>query len=720
MRTAATLLLSLACAYPGYSQIPAYRPAEGISFFRQGRELPYALCGGLEAPQFSMMDFNGDGLPGLLVFDRVGAKALPFVAVAGPEGIRYAYTPAYEAALPPLNQMAMVVDLNCDGLPDLLTTEELSSAADVALKVYLRQPTADGSLSFRPERLRLYNSQDDTLVRIHAFDLPAISDIDGDGLPDLLYIPQGGAQIQYYQNISLEAGSCDSLAFVLQDDCWGEATYTLNGDFELGSCEPGRGLTPGQGCAGSAMLAFDEDGDGDGDLLFSGLYGFHIQLLANGGDAQSAQLSSSSTDWLYGGEPLLEFPAPFLLSLDGEGSTSLAVATNRINGAGFSPSAGNIYHFRRDQGDGGWNLQSRQFMRSEMADHGFRSSPAAWDMNGDGLADLLIACNAAHPIYGYTGRIAIYLNTGSPTEPAFSLANEDFGALSIYNLKSIHPAVGDLNGDGIPELVLGLENGRLQAYTNSSGAMDNYFPMFPDPFAEVALNGYARPQLIDVDEDGALDLLCGTRNGTIALIGNSGTAQAPGFSLLADTVGGIVPEGYFQECSPFFRKEEDGTYLLYYGQVDGTISLYQGRLGQEFTRLATRLSAIDVGERATLALHDLNGDGEPELIVGNMRGGIEIFEASLLSQVENPVVERLSSRAFPNPAREETRIEIEGLHGAAALLLFDAAGRLVRSEQIRPEENPCRLSLHGLEAGLYFYRIQSARQLGAGKLLITK
>ena len=704
---------------PLYTQAPLYQTAEHISFFRQGRELPYALSGGLEAPQFNGIQLNGDNLTDLLIFDRVGAKALPFIAIQTPEGIRYDYAPSYESALPPLNQMAKVIDLNCDGLADLLTTEELSSAADVALKAYLRQPTADGSLSFQAERLQLYNGLNDTLIRIHAFDLPAIADINGDDLPDLLYIPQGGIHIQYYENISMEAGGCGSLAFELRDDCWGQVTYTLGGDFELYSCEPGR-VPHLSGCAGSAMLLFDDDADGDQDLLFSGIYDFHIQLLTNGGNTQLAELSSSSTDWLFGGQPLSEFPAPFLLNQQGDGSTGLVVATNRINGAGYSPNGNHIYHFLRDDGDGSWNLQSNQFMIKDMIDHGFRSSPAVWDVNEDGLPDLLIAYNSAHPIYGYTSRIALYLNTGAAEEPAFTLSTEDFGNLGIYNLKAIHPAIGDLTGDGIPELVLGLEDGRLQAYTNSQSTLSNYFPMDPSLLAEAALYGYARPQLIDIDENGTLDLLCGARNGAMALIENTGTPSAPQFILREDTLGGVLPEGYFQECSPFFLKQENGDYLIYYGQRDGRASLYRGRLDEDFTLVTSQLGAIDVGERATLALHDLNADGTPELIMGNMRGGIEIFEASLLTPTAEPANKQLSAKAIPNPACEATRIEVKGLKGQAALLLFDATGRLVRNEKTEGAHSPYLLNLHGLEAGLYFYRIQAAGQTAGEKLIIIK
>lgn len=696
-----------------------YQAAEGIPFYRQGRELPYALTGGLEAPQFAAMHLNSDGQADLLVFDRVGAKALPFLARATPQGIQYDYAPAYEADLPPLSQMAKVLDINCDGLADLLTTEALGSAADVAVKAYLRQPTADGSLSFQAQRLQLFNSPGDTLVRIHAFDLPAFSDINGDGLPDLLYIPRGGTHIHYYENISLQAGDCSSLAFELRDDCWGLAAYTLEGAFELYACEPGR--LPGiSGCAGSAMLLLDDDSDGDQDLLFSGLYDFHIQLLINGGNAHEAELSSSSVDWLNGGQALLEFPAPYLLDLEGNGGADLIVATNRINGVGFSPDGANVYHFRKDAGDGSWNLRSEQFMVGEMADHGFRSSPAAYDVDEDGLPDLLIAYNAPHPIYGYTSRIALYLNTGTADEPAFTLENEDFGMLSIHNLKGIHPVVGDLTGDGIPELVLGLEDGSLRAYTNSQSAFFQYFPMAPDPLAGVRLYGYARPQLIDADDNGTLDLLCGARDGTMAWIENTGNAAAPQFVMREDTLGGVLPEGYFQECSPFFVKQENGSFLVYYGQQNGRISLYRGRLGEAFELQEPHLPGVDVGEGATLTLYDLNADGEPELIVGNKRGGIEIFEASPLSTTKAAAGGQIPARAFPNPAREETWIETDGLAGPATLLLFDALGRQVRHEKLNPGGSPHRLDLYGLETGVYFYCIHSAGLTGGGKLIITK
>lgn len=48
-----------------------------------GKLLPNAWTGGLNAPQFSTMDFDLDGKDDLVLFDRMANMPLPFRNVAG-------------------------------------------------------------------------------------------------------------------------------------------------------------------------------------------------------------------------------------------------------------------------------------------------------------------------------------------------------------------------------------------------------------------------------------------------------------------------------------------------------------------------------------------------------------------------------------------------------------------------------------------------------------
>ncbi len=68
----------------------------------QGDVYANALAGGLNQPQFSNFDFNGDGKLDLFVFDRTGNKVLVFISETTPgtgssaATIAYRYDPSYE------------------------------------------------------------------------------------------------------------------------------------------------------------------------------------------------------------------------------------------------------------------------------------------------------------------------------------------------------------------------------------------------------------------------------------------------------------------------------------------------------------------------------------------------------------------------------------------------------------------------------------------------
>ncbi|MCB0636169.1 MAG: T9SS type A sorting domain-containing protein, partial [Lewinella sp.] len=628
----------------------------------------------------------------------------------GADGPTPTFAPDLLPDVPPLHQLFFTLDMNCDGRPDWVTGEALNSAAELQLVVYVRQ---GDDLSFRRRVPRLLDGETAEL-RLHAFDLPALSDINRDGAPDLLYIPLGGTHIQYYEQV---AGSCDSLHFTLADGCWGEVTYTLDSDFQLGTCSDG--FLPLAGCAGSVMVAPDLDEDGDSDLYFTGLYDLVIRQLRNTGDSLYATLTEQSTDWLPEPQGMPEYPAPYWLDWAGNGQPELVVASNRLYASGAGATTDPILRYRQNP-EGQWQLQEANFLRNGMIDAGFRSSPAVADIDGDGLQDIVLGYNATHPVFGYSAGLSWYRNTGTAEQPAFSWMTDDLGGLQAQALKSVYPAFGDLDGDGRPELVTGLENGSMVVWSTSLLPDGPLQPVFPNPLDGISVSGLAHPQLADLNGDERLDLICGARDGTTTVWENTGTANEPSFSLLLDTLGGIAPTAFLQENSPWLSPGPGGLWTLYNAERDGRIHVYEGALGAPFAPLDTALAGIDVGERATLCRADLDGDGWPELLLGNMRGGLEIYRSEAVTNITNTPIKEVFT-VYPNPVRDR-HIQIRWPApppNLNSLRLYDQAGREISHRPLSGTGPDWSLVLPAnLPTGMYWLEAQAGYERYGVKLIL--
>jgi len=133
--------------------------------------------------------------------------------------------------------------------------------------------------------------------------------------------------------------------------------------------------------------------------------------------------------------------------------------------------------------------------------------------------------------------IYLFRNQGQNSNPDFTAAKRHWLAYGMGR-EHLSPAVGDLDGDGDPDLLVGERTGQLTWYENKGINRESNSPYLIEPKPESVLVGssskpcgeFPRPYLADVDRDGDLDLFLGCSDGRILISRNTGSKKKPAFS----------------------------------------------------------------------------------------------------------------------------------------------------------------------------------------------
>lgn len=196
----------------------------------------------------------------------------------------------------------------------------------------------------------------------------------------------------------------------------------------------------------------DYDGDGNLDLL-GGQFGGYVFLARGTGkgdfgapaklqDAAGADLSFGqvwTTQWTKSGG--LNEIGLYHLAVDWDGDGDLDLLTG-----GYGGSLG----VRLNEGTRKEPKLSTTLTPVKAGEKKLKvaagNSPAFSDFDGDGLRDLVVASSK--------GKIRFYKNTGSAKAPAFA---EGVVILEKKGARYLKVAAGDLNGDGVTDLVFGAQ-----------------------------------------------------------------------------------------------------------------------------------------------------------------------------------------------------------------------------------------------------------------------
>jgi hypothetical protein len=260
------------------------------------------------------------------------------------------------------------------------------------------------------------------------------------------------------------------------------------------------------------------------------------------------------------------------------------------------------------------------------------TSVAIGDLNGDGKLDLVVTndCITAGNCPGSVGSVSVLLGNGDGTfQPAVSYSTGAYYADTV--------AIGDVNGDGIPDLVVGNFCQTANQYgCTSTGAVSillgngdgtfqsptifNSGGYWADSVAITDLNGDGFPDLVVVNwctgnqygecgqPEGAVSVLLGNGDGTVQPAVNY---SAGGYYAQGLAIGDLNGDGHLDlavgSCSPL--NGECGY------TIPGNVGVLLGNGDGTFQPVVTYYSGGSSPRSITIA--DMNGDGIPDLVVAN-------------------------------------------------------------------------------------------------------
>lgn len=500
----------------------------------------YPWAGGLNYCQFSEIDLNLDGIKDLFVFDRTGNKITTFLNNGTSGMVDYVFAPQYRGKFPQLSEWALLADYNCDGRADIFTYSKIGGGIDI----YRNDSDPINGLVFTLTYLQVKSDYHPNVVNLYvsSVDIPAISDIDNDGDLDVVTFSIFGTFMEFHKNMSKELkGNCDTMAFQLASSCWGNFTensfdnkVNLNQSCKVSNYSPDQ-VDPSQVMhTGACELCFDADGDGDKEIVLGGVGYNNLTLATNGGTPNSANMVSQNPAYPPSTPVnLAVFPCAFYLDADNDGLKDLIISPNAANASENFTSV-LMYKNTGSSNAVDFTFQKNNFLQDQMIDVGEGAYPIFFDYDGDGLQDLLVANADYYSTLTLKSSITLFKNTGTLTKPSFQLITRDYANIQSYNLRSIVPAFGDIDGDNDLDMILGNNQGNLQYFANSPlGAVANFptlTPNYKDNMgAVIDVGNFAAPQLIDVDRDGKLDLIIGNSAGKIFYYRNTGTKKCSYF-----------------------------------------------------------------------------------------------------------------------------------------------------------------------------------------------
>lgn len=565
-------MLSIFFIQSSFAQL-YYKRNDSIRVKENGDYFLSPFQGGFNAPQFNQIDLDYDNKLDLVVFDRSGSRVSTYLNKGGNGQINYEYAPQFESAFPIISDWLFCRDFNCDGKMDLIT-----GVRGASVWVYQNTGNSSSGLAFTfADRVRskYYGNSFELNINPGGANLPGIIDMNNDGDIDFIFFDQNGSQMEYHKNVSVDSTGVCGLQFEERSECWGTFTEAgLNSTIYLDSCRFGNNIPkPEQGSdpirdlankntgdqkrsskhAGSSVSLFDIDYSGSVDLVLGDIGSTLLTALYNDDSVApyiNSHINSIDTAFPSYSNPvqLDIFPAAFFVDVNNDQKQDMIVSTNSNSYLAQGRYYKNVFFYENvGVNQSSFQFRKEDFLQDEVIDLGRGCYPAFFDYNNDGLMDLLVGNDGYYDstLKLMVGQMALFQNIGSSARAEYDLIDRDFSNISQLNLdltsnskqRFLVPALGDLDGDGDADLLIGDDDGRIHYFKDTSSSSNPAgFALETAAFQELNVYSRAAPTLIDVDQDNLLDLVIGNNLGVLEYHKNLGSATEPIFNLRVQSI----------------------------------------------------------------------------------------------------------------------------------------------------------------------------------------
>ncbi|MCE1201026.1 MAG: T9SS type A sorting domain-containing protein [Bacteroidia bacterium] len=690
--------------------------------------LKFPWTGGLDACQFAALDLNMDGVDDLVVFDRRGNRWLCFLNDGLPGQISYSWAPQYVRFFPQVSDWVVFADYDGDGKPDLFTYSPGWAGIRVFKNTSTTQPQF--TLVVDPYLSSLQGGGYVNIISTNADQL-GIADLDDDGDIDLLTFWALGTFVEQHTNKSKEFyGHADSLIFEKTSFCWGRiAESEENSTIYLDTCLFSR-KSNGFRHRGATMLVHDFTGNGLPDLLLGDVDFPGLNLLINEGTQTSALIVAQDTLFPSNDVPvrLFSMPAAFLIDVNNDGLKDLIVSPFDPN-FDVTENYSSIWLYLNEGSATQplFRLHTKRFLQDQTIDLGSGAYPVMVDLNGDGLKDIIagnigryvrswFVGNTLHS--SYESSIHVFRQQGTPEGITFTRTSRDLAGLSSLGLRGLVPAFADISGNGLPDMLVGSENGGL-IYVAQKSPGD--WVMRSTNFGGIQTPPWSAPSLFDLDEDGISDLMIGSVNGRIIFYKGSKIGDSLGFQFVKNNLGGIdvtdynvsydgfsVPQGFIApDGSPRLVVGSESGKVWLFGNIRGNINGNFAPLNDWQSILDTLVTHIDAGFRSAAFVGQLGNDQKLHMLTGNFSGGLELWNgtASVFPGIAEKRPEPL--KIWPNPSNGLVYFETANTDCLSALIrIYDNASRLAVSKSVNLGGGKRILDVKGLKPGVYIFEMR--------------